>query len=147
MAYKQYEIQSKSKNTFALVSAFDEGRLSSYFESQAKTYGNLLNCSFNNYEQLDFKLGFTEREFESAVPERNEKSFIQEYFYPIVMRGLNRTNKSLDYKEKYFFTIDKTLCNIKLDNDNYYGVLRLGDKPVLYFLYCSPQDMISYLKK
>lgn len=103
----------------------------------------------DQFEELDADKLKTEIEF------RDELNFVKSYVYKELM---NDIRKNLDgnvlFKPKYFISFDEDLTEYKTSEKIYphnnknirYGVIRLGNEPILYYIFIDLQEVIRYIK-
>lgn len=113
-----------------------------------------------NFCELDPDKLKTEVEF-SKMDEA--ESFVKSYIYKEIINEISKQGKTVNFKPKYVVTFDADLTNYKEDesfypykmifNDNNideknvnYGVIRLGEAPILYYILIDLQKIIRYIK-
>jgi hypothetical protein len=102
-------------------------------------------------------------EIEFANLEENN-SFVKSYVYKEIMNEISKNaNGEVIFRPKYLISFDSDLTKYKRDINKYpykkifsqnqyeeedirYGVLRLGNSPILYFIYIELQEIIRYIK-
>lgn len=103
----------------------------------------------DKYEELDSDLLKTEREF------NNELNFVKAYVYKELMKGIIKdANGQVMYKCRYLISFDADLTGYGASSRKYpqcgnhimYGVIRLGDIPILYYIYIDLQSLIRFIK-
>lgn len=113
-----------------------------------------------NFCELDQDKLKTEIEFSKKD---EAESFVKSYIYKEIINEISKPDKIVDFKPKYVITFDTDLTNYKQDetfypykmifNDNNvveknidYGVIRLGEAPILYYILIDLQKIISFIK-
>ncbi len=108
--------------------------------------------AFDNYEELHPDKLKTEIEFNTEVI---DVSFIKSYIYKEIVSEISKPNKKVEFKPKYVITFDYDLTNWQ-EKNHYpceptksirYGVMQLGNAPILYYIYVDLQDLIKFIKK
>lgn len=103
----------------------------------------------DNFEELDPDKLKTEIEFQ------NELNFVKTYIYKEVMNDLKKDSKgTVVYKPKFVISFDEDLTDYKQSEHKYprsknnikYGVMSLGEAPILYFIFIELQDLIRFIK-
>ena len=101
------------------------------------------------FEELDVDKLKTEIEF------RDELNFVKTYLYKELMNNVIKDIEgNVIYKQKYLISFDEDLTEYKQSEKKYphsqknirYGVMRLGEIPVLYYIYIDLQELIRYIK-
>lgn len=122
--------------------------LESFFEDKG---------GIDNFSELDPDKLITEVEFV------NTENFIKTYIYKEVVNKISKPNDKVAFKPKYIITFDRDLTNFKRDKTIYpynailnvnssdtncikYGVIRLGDAPILYYVLIDLQQLIKFIK-
>ena len=105
----------------------------------------------SNFAELDLDKLKTEIEFQT------ELNFVKTYVYKELMNSIKKdSNGDVLYKPKYLISFDKDLMyHDKVSEKKYpqtqrsirYGVIRLGNAPILYYIYVDLQDVIHFVKK
>jgi hypothetical protein len=131
---------SLKANQHELVISFLGNRLSQFC--------NDLNLLPAYFREIPFENIFTDIEFNKRLPDENEESFINKTFYPVVFSDIKKyENGRIDFHTKFCFTLDKTLTPEKTISGLQYGFLKLGNKPVVYYILVNIQEVITLLKK
>ncbi len=93
------------------------------------------------FRELDPDKLRTEIEFE------HEDNFVKDYIYQEIIDGIlkNKSGK-VEFVPKIVITFDKSLCPEPIE-DIYYGAIRLGEKPILFYLYIDLQELIEFIKE
>ncbi|AEE49798.1 hypothetical protein [Haliscomenobacter hydrossis] len=103
----------------------------------------------DNFEELDPDMLKTEIEFQ------HELNFVKTYIYKEVMNDLKKDiHGHVIYKPKYLISFDEDLTNFDQSKQKYpqsdknirYGVMLLGEVPMLYFIYIELQELIRFIK-
>jgi len=114
----------------------------------------------DNYSELDPDKLKTEVEF-NATDEA--ESFVKTYVYKEIVNSIAKVGKKVEFKPRYVITFDTDLTNYKNDStlypyttifDDYnmentnikYGVIRLGNAPILYYILIDLQKIIQFIK-
>jgi hypothetical protein len=119
-----------------------------YLKEKVSHLCNQLNLIPAYFKELPFENIFTDVEFNKRLPDENEESFINKTFYPLVFSDVKKyENGRIDFHTKFCFTLDKTLTPEKTTSGLEYGVLKLGNKPVLYYVWVDIQEVIVLLKE
>lgn len=106
-----------------------------------------LNLAPNFIREIQFEKIFTDIEFNKRLPDENEESFINKFFYPNVFNDIvNLEIGKSNFQTKICFTLDKTLTPVKSISGLAYGTLNLGGKPVLYYIWADIQEVINVIK-
>lgn len=111
----------------------------------------------DKFSELDPDKLITEIEF---VKNRN---FVKTYIYKEIIDEISKKGKKIEFKPKYVITFDRDLTNFKRDETIYpynnifninapdtnhikYGVIRLGEAPILYYVLIDLQQLIKFIK-
>lgn len=113
------------------------------------------------FSELDPDKLKTEVEFANM---EEQESFVKSYVYKEIMNEISKdVNGDVIFNPKYLISFDRDLTRYKRDTNKYpyrkifsqnhykeesirYGVLRLGNIPILYFIYIELQEIIRYIK-
>ena len=114
-----------------------------------------------NFDALDTDKMQTEIEF----CKKNElESFVKTHVYKELINEINKQeNGEVLYKPKYVITFDWELTKYKMDRNRYpykkifsdvsyweesirFGSMRLGNEPILYYIYIELQDVLRFIK-
>jgi hypothetical protein len=108
-----------------------------------------LNC----FEELEHDKLITEVDFANH---NLFASLVKEYLYSEIISEITKSTEGrIEFKPKYIITFDEDLADFGLSDVSYphapdkrikYGVMRLGEAPVLYYIYLSLQDLTRYIK-
>lgn len=129
------------------LNQFDKGKISKFFNDVLVRFTSDLNTDISYLEELEFNLTFTDVEFNKAIPDDNDLSFINKYFYPIVFSEIKKTSThKIDFKTRYTFTLDSSLTRYTSKSGIKYGELILGKKPVLFYIHIDIQKLIDLIK-
>jgi len=110
-----------------------------------------------NFSELDPDKLKTEIEFV------NTENFVQTYIYKEIIDEISKTGKKVIFKPQYVITFDRDLTNFKRDETIYpyntifstnspntnrikYGVIRLGDAPIIYYILIDLQQLFKFIK-
>jgi hypothetical protein len=110
----------------------------------------------DNFCELDSDKLKTEIEFERI------ENFVKTYIYKEIVDKIEKDGKKVVFKPKYVITFDRDLTNFKRDETIYpynaifninapdthikYGVIRLGEAPILYYILIDLQQLIKFIK-
>jgi len=116
-----------------------------------------------NFEALDIDRLKTEKEFQG------EENYVQNYIYTELIKEIRKdSNGKVILKPRYSISFDWDLTDyensFKMDAKNYpykqifsdikkeekpirYGILRLGDSPILYLIFIDFQELLRFIKK
>jgi hypothetical protein len=95
----------------------------------------------DSYEELDPDKIKTEIEFQDTI-----ESYVKSYVYKEVMNTISKNDDgTINFKPRYVVSFDQELTNF--EGERGYGELRLGDAPILYFIYIDLQELIRFIKK
>lgn len=111
----------------------------------------------SNFSELDPDKLITEIEFVSV------ENFVKTYIYKEIINDISKPNDKIEFKPKFVITFDSDLTNFKRDKTIYpynailnidapdfnrikYGVIRLGDAPILYYIFVDLQKLIKFIK-
>ncbi|MCC5945171.1 MAG: hypothetical protein JJT94_09560, partial [Bernardetiaceae bacterium] len=111
----------------------------------------------DNFSALDPDKLKTEIEFVKA------ENFVKTYIYKEIIDEISKPNKKVAFKPKFVITFDRDLTNFKRDETTYpynsifnidgpdtnrikYGVIRLGNAPILYYIFIDLQQLIKFIK-
>jgi hypothetical protein len=98
----------------------------------------------NSYEELDPDKIKTEIEFKKKDP---IESYVKSYVYKEVMNTISKNDDgTINFKPRYVVSFDQDLTDFKEERGIKYGELRLGDVPILYFIYIDLQELIRFIK-
>lgn len=105
------------------------------------------------FDELDTDKLITEIDFVSNIP---FSSLVNQYLYKHLITDISKSaDGRVVFKPKYLVTFDEDLANYDISpstyphatNDNIkYGVMRLGNAPVLYYVFVRLQDLIRFIK-
>lgn len=115
----------------------------------------------DNFTELDPDKLKTEIEF--APKEGKTENFVKTYIYKEIIDEISKQGKKVVFQPKYVITFDEDLANFKIDETIYpynaifninspdtnhikYGVIRLGDAPILYYILIDLQQLIKFIK-
>lgn len=110
-----------------------------------------------NFCELDSDKLMTEIEFTRT------QNFVKTYIYKEIIDKIDKNGNKIVFKPKYVITFDADLTNYKRDDSLYpykaifsdstqretnikYGVIRLGDAPILYYIFIDLQKVIKFIK-
>jgi hypothetical protein len=155
-----YELGNQIESYFNLGLCLKGGNnavVEEYLQSRIITLCHDLGIANYQLQELPFENIFTDIEFNKIVPDENEQSFINKHFYRKLFRDLKKIKTTdeerrrdfwiLDFKPKYCFTLDRTLTpQISASNVNY-GILKLGNKPIFYYILIDVNSIINLIKK
>jgi hypothetical protein len=71
-----------------------------------------------------------------------ENDFVKKYIYKEIINEISKPGRRVIFKPKYVVTFDKELVG----ESNEYGVIRLGDAPILYYILIDLQELIHFIK-
>ena len=94
----------------------------------------------DSFSELDPDKLKTEIEFE------NTKNFVKTYIYKETIDEISKQDKTIVFKPKYVITFDEDLANHGEENSVRYGVIRLGEAPILYYILIDLQKIIRFIK-
>lgn len=96
----------------------------------------------DNFSELDPDKLITEIEFKQT------KNFVKTYIYKEIINEISKPipNNKIKFKPKYVITFDIELADYGEENNIKYGVIRLGEAPVLYYIYIDLQQLIKFIK-
>ena len=98
----------------------------------------------NSYEELDPDKIQTEIEFKKKD---TIESYVKSYVYKEVMNTISKNDDgTINFKPRYVVSFDQDLTDFKEERGIKYGELRLGDVPILYFIYIDLQELIRFIK-
>lgn len=98
----------------------------------------------NSYEELDTDKIKTEIEFSQKD---TQESYVKSYLYKEVMNTISKNEDgTINFKPRYVVSFDQDLTDFKEERGIKYGELRLGDAPILYFIYIDLQELIRFIK-
>jgi hypothetical protein len=96
----------------------------------------------NNFSELNPDKLRTEIEFE------NNENFVKTYIYKEIIDKISKEGEEVKFKPKYVITFDRDLANYAVDENNIkYGVIRLGNASILYYILIDLQELIRFIKK
>ncbi|MBV6439451.1 MAG: hypothetical protein EPGJADBJ_01091 [Saprospiraceae bacterium] len=113
------------------------------------------------FSELDPDKLKTEVEFSNL---KEQESFVKTYVYKEIMNEISKNeNGIVQFSPKYLISFDRDLTRYKRDTNKYpykkifsksqykeedirFGVMRLGNIPILYFIYIELQEVIRYIK-
>ena len=93
-----------------------------------------------NFRELDPDKLKTEIEFERI------ENYVKTYIYKEIIDEIEKQGKVVVFKAKYVITFDKDLTNYQEEKNIKYGVIRLGNQPILYYIYIDLQELIRFIK-
>lgn len=98
----------------------------------------------DSYEELDPDKIKTEIEFSQKD---TQESYVKSYVYKELMNVISKKDDgTINFKPKYVVSFDQDLTDFKEERGIKYGELRLGDAPILYFIYIDLQELIRFIK-
>lgn len=138
----------KSKTRKAVNEKFILPILESFFANKG---------GLDKFSELDPDKLKTEIEFVKT------ENFVKTYIYKEIIDEISKQGKKVVFKPKYVITFDKDLTNFKRDETIYpynsifnidnqdtnhikYGVIRLGEAPILYYILIDLQQLIKFIK-
>jgi hypothetical protein len=96
------------------------------------------------YEELDPDKIKTEIEFNQKD---TQESYVKSYVYKELMSVISKNDDgTINFKPRYVVSFDQYLTDFKNERGIKYGELRLGDAPILYFIYIDLQELIKFIK-
>jgi hypothetical protein len=95
----------------------------------------------DRFSELDSDKLKTEIEFVKT------QNFVKTYIYKEIIDEISKQGKKVEFKPKYVITFDRDLANYGEENNIKYGVIRLGDAPILYYILIDLQQLIKFIKK
>lgn len=96
----------------------------------------------NSYEELDPDKIKTEIEFQDTI-----ESYVKSYVYKEVMNTISKNDDgTINFKPRYVVSFDQDLTDFQEEMGIKYGELRLGNAPILYFIYIDLQELIRFIK-
>lgn len=96
----------------------------------------------NSYEELDPDKIKTEIEFQDTI-----ESYVKSYVYKEVMNTISKNDDgTINFKPRYVVSFDQDLTDFQEKMGIKYGELRLGNAPILYFIYIDLQELIRFIK-
>ncbi|MCC3421137.1 MAG: hypothetical protein JGK12_13330 [Microcoleus sp. PH2017_01_SCD_O_A] len=99
----------------------------------------------DSYEELDPDKIKTEIEFSKK---NTIESYVKSYVYKEVMNTISRNDDgTINFKPRYVVSFDQDLTNFQEEMGIKYGELRLGNAPILYFIYIDLQEIIRFIKQ
>ena len=100
----------------------------------------------SNFDEIDYSSMFTDVEFENTSFNIGGESFVKYYLYNQVLKNVSKLDGSIIFRLRYCLTFDKVLTP-KSKEGIHYGILKLGEEPILYFIYIDFQEFLSAIKK
>ncbi|HEY0053881.1 MAG TPA: hypothetical protein VGB63_00880 [Pedobacter sp.] len=98
----------------------------------------------DSYEELDPDKIKTEIEFSQKD---TQESYVKSYVYKELMNVISKKDDgTINFKPRYVVSFDQDLTDFKEERGIKYGELRLGDAPILYFIYIDLQELIRFIK-
>jgi hypothetical protein len=98
----------------------------------------------DSYEELDPDKIKTEIEFSQKD---TQESYVKSYVYKELMNVISKSDDgTINFKPRYVVSFDQELTDFKEKMGIKYGELRLGDVPILYFIYIDLQELIRFIK-
>ena len=98
----------------------------------------------DSYEELDPDKIKTEIEFSQKD---TQESYVKSYVYKEVMNTISKNDDgTINFKPRYVVSFDQKLTHFKEERGIKYGELRLGNAPILYFIYIDLQELIRFIK-
>lgn len=94
----------------------------------------------DNFSELDPDKLKTEVEFLKT------ENFVKTYIYKEIINEISKQDKTVVFKPKYVITFDNDLANYGEINNIKYGVIRLGEEPILYYILIDLQQLIKFIK-
>ena len=105
----------------------------------------------DSYEELDPDKIKTEIEFSQNDANDAQESYVKSYVYKELMNVISKSDDgTINFKPRYVVSFDQDLTDFtdfKEEMRIKYGELRLGDVPILYFIYIDLQALIRFIKK
>ncbi len=96
----------------------------------------------DSYEELDPDKIKTEIEFQDTI-----ESYVKSYVYKEVMNTISKNKDgTINFKPRYVVSFDQDLTDFQEKMGIKYGELRLGNAPILYFIYIDLQELIRFIK-
>jgi hypothetical protein len=98
----------------------------------------------DSYEELEHDKIKTEIEFSQKD---TQESYVKSYVYKELMNVISKKDDgTINFKPRYVVSFDQDLTDFKEERGIKYGELRLGDAPILYFIYIDLQELIRFIK-
>jgi hypothetical protein len=92
------------------------------------------------YEELDPDKLITEVEFVTV------ENFVKTYIYREIINDIKKVGNEIIFKPRFLICYDSDLTNYQEENNVKYGVIRLGEIPILYYIYIDLQAVIRFIK-
>lgn len=140
----------KPKTRKAVNEGFILPILKAFFENENRG-------GIDKFSELDADKLQTEVEFVKT------KNFVKTYIYKEIINKITKQDKKIVFNPKYVITFDEDLASFDKDETLYpykiifederqretnikYGVIRLGDAPILYYILIDLQKLIKFIK-
>lgn len=144
MNYTAYKIPEIFRSAYNPVVGFNEGiliKINQYIHTQVIAFFGLIGIDFSNTEYVEIPNVITEVEFQNTVTE-----LAKSYFYQVLFTKVEK-NKQEEITDtiKFCITFDRDLAPYTKGNHKY-GIIKIANRPVLYYLYIDLQDLIRVSK-
>lgn len=83
-----------------------------------------------------------------SISDTEFKSIDFSYYYDVVMARISRKNGEVSFETAYIVTIDEKNCSLNCEHTRTkYDVIKMNDKPILYFIYVPVGLILDFLRK
>jgi len=85
---------------------------------------------------------------ELSISDKDFKSVDFSYYYDVVMARISKKNGEAAFETAYIITIDEKNCSLKCEHTGTkYDVIKMNNKPILYFIYVPVELILDFLRK
>lgn len=83
-----------------------------------------------------------------SISDKDFKGVDFSYYYNVVMSRIVKNNRVVDFETAYIITIDEKNCSLNCEHTGMkYDVIKMNDKPILYFIYVPVELILDFLRK
>jgi len=85
---------------------------------------------------------------ELSISDKDFKSMDFSYYYNVVMSKVEKNNGIVAFETAYIVTIDEKSCSLSCEHTGMkYDVMKMNNRPVLYFIYVPVEMILDFLRK
>lgn len=144
MNYINYKISDGFRSAYNPVVGFDEGNLqkvNQFIHNRVVDFFTLIGIDIDNTEYIEIHDVITEMEFQKTTTE-----LAKSYFYQVLFTEIKKTKQEeIADTIKYCITFDRDLAPYAKGNFNY-GIIKIANRPILFYIYLDIQDLIRVSK-
>jgi len=85
---------------------------------------------------------------ELSISDVDFKKIDFNYYYDVVMARIGKKNGGVSFQTAYIVTIDEKNCSLNCEYTGIkYDVIKMNDKPILYFIHVPVELILDFLRK